>query len=270
MDLLQTIIISIIQGMIEWLPISSQGNIIILMSEVFDYNIENALKLSIILHLGTVMSASIYFRKEIIQITTNLKNYKIGYNNEINSLTTFVILSTISSSIIGLILFSSLLEIAENVFFTAIIGAGLIITGILQKTIKSDLRNTKNLSHDISIITGILQGFAVIPGISRSGITTSYLLVRKFNPSTALRLSFIMSIPAVLLANLYVLLFEGIQDLQYIELIIAIMFSCISGLISISSFIKIAQKIKFWIFSIIIGTLILIPYLFEIISQNII
>ena len=116
MDLLQTIIISIIQGIIEWLPISSQGNTIILMSEVFDYNIENALKLSIILHLGTVMSASIYFRKEIIQITTNLKNYKIGYNNEINSLTTFVILSTISSSIIGLILFSSLLEIAGNVF----------------------------------------------------------------------------------------------------------------------------------------------------------
>ena len=79
MDLLQTIIISIIQGIIEWLPISSQGNTIILMSEVFDYNIENALKLSIILHLGTVMSASIYFRKEIIQITTNLKNYRIGY-----------------------------------------------------------------------------------------------------------------------------------------------------------------------------------------------
>ena len=256
MDLLQTIIISIIQGITEWLPISSQGNIIILMSEVFDYNIKNALKLSIILHLGTVMSASIYFRKEIIQITTNLKNYRIGYNNEINSLTTFVIISTISSSIIGLILFSSLLEIAENVFFTAIIGAGLIITGILQKTIKSDLRNTKNLSHDISIITGILQGFAVIPGISRSGITTSYLLVRRFNPSTALRLSFIMSIPAVLLANLYVLFFEGIQDLQYTELIIAIMFSCISGLISISSFIKIAQKIKF----------ILIPYLLKIIS----
>ena len=166
----------------------------------------------------------------------------------------------------GIILFSSLLEVAENTFFTIIIGIGLIITGIIQKSIKSDLKNTENLKHEVSIITGILQGLAVIPGISRSGITTSYLLFKKFSPSTALRLSFIMSIPAVLLANLYVIVFEGIQDLQYIELIIAIMFSCISGLISISSFMKIAQRIKFWIFSMIVGMLLLTPYLLQIIS----
>ena len=266
MDLFQIIIISVVQGIIEWLPISSQGNIIILMSEIFDYNIENALKLSIVLHLGTVISACIYFRKEIIQVSSNFKNYKFGYNNEINSLTTFMILSTISSSVVGIILFSSLLEIAGNTFFTIIIGIGLIITGIIQKLIKSDLKNTENLKHEVSIITGILQGLAVIPGISRSGITTSYLLFMKFSPSTALRLSFIMSIPAVLLANLYVIVFEGIQDLQYIELIIAIMFSCISGLISISSFIKIAQRIKFWIFSMIVGVLLLTPYLLQIIN----
>ena len=132
------------------------------------------------------------------------------------------------------------------------------------------LKNERNLDSKVALATGILQGFAVIPGISRSGITTSYLLFRRFSPSTSLRLSFIMSIPAVLLANLFVIFVEGIQDLQFIELIIAVAFSCVSGLISISSFIKIAQKIKFWIFSIIIGTLILIPYLFEIISQNII
>ena len=118
MDLFQIIIISVVQGIIEWLPISSQGNIIILMSEIFDYNIENALKLSIVLHLGTVISACIYFRNEIIQIFSNFKNYKFGYNDEINSLTTFMILSTISSSVVGIILFSSLLEIAENTFFT--------------------------------------------------------------------------------------------------------------------------------------------------------
>jgi undecaprenyl-diphosphatase len=236
------------------------------MSEIFDYNIENALKLSMVLHLGTVISACIYFRKDIIHISSNFKNYKFGYNDEINSLTTFMILSTISSSVVGIILFSSLLEIAENTFFIIIIGIGLIITGIIQKSIKSDLKNTENLNHEVSIITGILQGLAVIPGISRSGITTSYLLFKKFSPSTALRLSFIMSIPAVLLVNLYIIVFEGIQDLQYIELIIAIMFSCISGLISISSFIKIAQRIKFWIFSMIVGVLLLTPYLLQIIS----
>tara|TARA_B100001750_G_scaffold242688_1_gene256531 strand:+ start:2083 stop:2883 length:801 start_codon:yes stop_codon:yes gene_type:complete len=265
MDLFQIIIISIIQGIIEWLPISSQGNIIILMSEVFDYSIENALKLSIILHLGTVMSACIYFRNDIIQITSNLKNYKFGYSTEVNSLTTFIILSTVSSSVIGLVVFASLLEISGSSFFPLIIGGGLIITGIIQKIIKSDLRNEKNLTHNVAIVTGILQGFAIIPGISRSGITTSYLLVRKFSPSTALRLSFIMSIPAVLVANLFVIFVEGIQNLQLIELIIAVSLSCVSGLISISSFIKIARKIRFWIFSIFVGVLLLIPYVLDII-----
>ena len=140
MDLSQIIIISIIQGIIEWLPISSQGNIIILMSEVFDYNIENALKLSIILHLGTLISACIYFRNEIFQIIVNLKDYKFGYSTETNSLTTFIILSTVSSSIVGLVIFSSLLDISGNFLFTLIIGLGLIITGIIQKTNKYDLK----------------------------------------------------------------------------------------------------------------------------------
>lgn len=266
MDLSQIIIISIIQGIIEWLPISSQGNIIILMSEVFDYNIENALKLSIILHLGTLISACIYFRNEIFQIIVNLKDYKFGYSTETNSLTTFIILSTVSSSIVGLVIFSSLLDISGNFLFTLIIGLGLIITGIIQKTIKSDLKNERNLDSKVALATGILQGFAVIPGISRSGITTSYLLFRRFSPSTSLRLSFIMSIPAVLLANLFVIFVEGIQDLQFIELIIAVAFSCVSGLISISSFIKIAQRIRFWIFSIVVGGLLLIPHILNLIS----
>tara|TARA_B100000029_G_scaffold516569_1_gene631260 strand:- start:38511 stop:39311 length:801 start_codon:yes stop_codon:yes gene_type:complete len=266
MDLSQIIIISVLQGIIEWLPISSQGNIIIIMSEVFDYNIENALKLSIILHLGTVISASIYFRNEIFHIVVNLRNYKFGHSTEYNSLTTFIILSTLSSSIIGFIIFSSLLEISGNVLFTSIIGLGLIITGIIQKTIKSDLKNERNLDNKIAIATGILQGFAAIPGISRSGITTSYLLFSRFSPSTSLKLSFMMSIPAVLAANLFILFGEGIQDLKFIELVIAVAFSCISGLISISSFMKIAQKIRFWIFSIVVGGLLLIPYLLDIVS----
>ena len=195
-----------------------------------------------------------------------MKNYKFGYTTESNSLTTFIILSTLSSSIIGLIIFSSLLEISGNFLFTLLIGLGLIITGIIQKTIKSDLKNERNLNNKVAILTGILQGFAVIPGISRSGITTSYLLFMKFSPSTSLRLSFIMSIPAVLLANLFVLFVEGIQDLQVIELIIAVAFSGISGLISISSFIKIAQKIRFWVFSIVVGVLLLTPYILNLIN----
>ena len=79
MDPLQIIGIGIMQGIIEWLPISSQGNIIILMVEFLNYNVENALKLSIVLHLGTVISACIYFRRDIFQIISNLKNYKFHH-----------------------------------------------------------------------------------------------------------------------------------------------------------------------------------------------
>ena len=179
MDPLQIIGIGIMQGIIEWLPISSQGNIIILMVEFLNYNVENALKLSIVLHLGTVISACIYFRKNILQIIINLKNYKFGYEGEINSLTTFILISTISSSIVGLVIFSNLLSIIESNIILLIIGIGLIVTGIIQRSVKSTIKTNNDLNHYVTVITGILQGLAVIPGISRSGITTSYLLLNK-------------------------------------------------------------------------------------------
>lgn len=266
MEPLQIIVIGIVQGIIEWLPISSQGNIIILMIEFLDYNIENALKLSIILHLGTVISAGIYFRKDIFQIIANIKNYKFGYEGEINALTTFILISTILSSIVGLIIFSNLMNIIETNIILLIIGSGLIVTGIIQKSIKSTIKTNNDLNHYVTIVTGILQGFAVIPGISRSGITTSYLLLNKYEPQTALKLSFVMSIPAVIIANLYLLIIEGINNIQLTEILLAVFITSIVGFFSIKSFIDIAGRIKFWVFTIIIGLLLVITEIINLIS----
>jgi undecaprenyl-diphosphatase len=266
MEPLQIIVIGIVQGIIEWLPISSQGNIIILMVEFLNYNIENALKLSIILHLGTVISAGVYFRKNIVEIIANIKNYKFGYEGEINSLTTFILISTISSSIVGLVIFSNLMNIIGSNIILLIIGSGLIVTGIIQRTVKSAIRTNNELNHYVTIITGILQGFAVIPGISRSGITTSYLLLNKYEPQTALRLSFIMSIPAVIIANLYLLIIEGINNIQLTEILLAVFVTSIIGFLSIRSFINIAGKIKFWLFTIIIGLLLVGTEIINLIS----
>ena len=266
MDPLQIIGIGIMQGIKEWLPISSQGNIIILMVEFLNYNVENALKLSIVLHLGTVISACIYFRKNILQIIINLKNYKFGYEGEINSLTTFILISTISSSIVGLVIFSNLLNIIESNIILLINRIGLIVTGIIQRSVKSTIKTNNDLNHYVTVITGILQGFAVIPGISRSGITTSYLLLNKYEPQTALRLSFIMSIPAVIIANLYLLIIEGINNIQLTEILLAIFITSIVGFLSLKSFIGIAGKIKFWIFTISVGILIVIPEIINLVS----
>ena len=266
MELLQIIFIGIIQGITEWLPISSQGNTIILMVEFLDYNVENALKLSIVLHLGTVISACIYFRRDIFQIISNLKNYKFGYEGEINSLTTFILISTISSSIVGLVIFSNLMNIIESNIVLLIIGIGLIVTGIIQRSVKSTIKTNNDLNHYVTIVTGILQGFAVIPGISRSGITTSYLLLNKYEPQTALRLSFIMSIPAVIIANLYLLIIEGIHNIQPTEILLSVFITSIVGFLSIKSFIGIAGKIKFWLFTITIGLLLFTTEIINLIS----
>lgn len=251
----ESIVLGIVQGIFEWLPISSQGNLVLLMVGVFKIGAIQALKYSIFLHIGTLLAVIVYFYKDIVRIIKQWKKEK--------ELISFLIVSTIITGIIGY----PLLKLITNFSFRGelllgLIGLSLIFTGLFQKTAHKQRKYEKRkLTIKHSIILGIVQGLAVIPGISRSGITVSVFLLKKYNPRQALYLSFLMSIPIIFIGSIFLPIIDGFPKLPVGNLIAGLVFSFIFGLITIRILLKLAQKIKFWLFCVIIGFLAFLPLL---------
>lgn len=259
---LDAALFGIIQGIFEWLPVSSQGNLVILMVSMFGFSPSEALSYSIFLHTGTLLAALVYFRLDILRLFRSLKGYRPGYSSE-GSLLTFLILSTVVTGIIGLpiFLYIKTAPIAGEMFI-ALVGIALILTGVIQKFARRPVKGGGNLNLKDTIILGIAQGLSVIPGISRSGITVSSFLFRKYSSEDAIRFSFLMSIPAVLAAEIGLALLGGLPPVGIEKISIGILFSFVFGVLTIHALIRAAQRIPFWIFCIVIGLIALIPLVF--------
>lgn len=256
MELFQIIILGAIQGIFEWLPISSEGITAIIMSRFLGQGFVDAVKFSVWLHLGTLLAATIYFRKDIFGIIHNIPYYfeDTGNTEDYSGLTTFLVLATVISGVVGAPLFF-LMEKFKFQYFMIFIGSLLILNGLLQRFVKK--RNIINrVKIKDSIFAGVLQGFSILPGLSRSGLTTSVLLLRNYNAKTALRVSFLMSIPAVLAANIGLIVMNKI----YFDLYswIGVLVSFIFGLMAISLLVKIAGRFNFGSFCIFGGILSII------------
>lgn len=240
MDLIQAVILGLLQGITEWLPISSQGNVIIAGIELFGITAEKAFSYSVLLHAGTMLSALIYFRKEIKEII-ELKE---------KNLLKFLFIAVLSTAITAIPIYFLIKQIAVNsMYLTLLIGVMLLITGFLQWKTKKEKKVEENSKN--AFFLGLGQGFSVLPGISRSGITTSVLLFEGFTPEKAFKLSFLLSIPSVLIAELLFGVVEGIEF--EVNLLISILVAFVAGYFSIKYLIKIAKKINFSYFCLILG-----------------
>lgn len=254
MELLEAIIMGIIQGIFEWLPVSSEGINSIVLLNFFNKSFTEAIYLSIWLHLGTMLSAMVFFRKTIYRLIKNLPKYRFNNNPE-NKLTSFIFLTTLISGILGGTFLLLGVEKLNLPYYYAmlLIGGALIITGFLQLFANNENKIKSGLKVKDSFSLGILQGFSVLPGISRSGITVSTLLLKNYSVEKSLKLSFILSIPLVFGAELGILLLEKVQFNIYS--LVSIFVAFIVGLISINLFINFAKKINFGIICLIIGVL---------------
>jgi undecaprenyl-diphosphatase len=251
-----------IQGITEWLPISSEGISSLVMINFFKKSASEAIPTAIWLHSGTLLAALVYFRKEVIEILRNLPGYvkNVRKPSPTNKLTSFLMIATFFSAAIGapMMLFSLDKLSFRGDIATAAIGFFLIITGALQ-FLGSRKKFIKNILIKDSVLVGIVQAFAVLPGLSRSGLTTAALLFRKYTAKQALKLSFLMSIPLVFVAEV------GLGLLKMIEFdvysLAAVLISFVSGLLTISLLIRAAEKINFGYFCLSLGILSFIPLL---------
>ncbi len=257
----KVILLGILQGVLEWLPISSQGNLVLVMIYLLGIDQAEALNLSVYLHIGTFFAALTYFRYDFLTLAKNLPSYRFQFGNGVNSLVSFLLFSSILSGFVGYFIIR-LAEISLSVgeYFTGMMGVALLVTGVLQKySTKTGRREIEDVKPSDTFLLGIAQGFSAFPGISRSGITIFALLLRKFKNEAAIKLSFLMSVPAVIGAGLGLGLGRSFVSVGTIGLLVGCLSSFLTGLPSIRIMMKTAQKVNFWSFCVFIGSLALLP-----------
>ncbi len=191
---MSSIIIAIIQGMTEWLPISSSGHIL-LFEKMLGYS--GGLDFEIALHFGTLMAVFLYFRKEIINISRDF--FSLKWKTENGKLGVFLALGTIPAAILGFL--------ASNYFDSVLsdfilLGMGFLVTGVLLLIVGFTNGSGKGkLNWKKSLIIGSAQAVAILPSISRSGSTIASGVLLGLDEKKAMRFSFLLSIPAILGAS---------------------------------------------------------------------
>ena len=242
--MLEYIILGLIQGLLEWIPVSSEGFLVLAGS---GFGFDNLIQLALWLHLGTLFSAAVYFREDLFRIVR-------GKDKE---LLHFLINSTAFTAITGIPLYLVLKSSVFNgVWILALTGIGLIFTGWILGKKKEHLGvSTLNKKHAIKV--GLLQGLSIIPGVSRSGLTVFGLVAQNYDQETALKVSFLMSIPVVLAGNVFLQLSGFGFQLEYLIGLIA---AFLIGLATIHTLLKVSQKISFKWFCWFFGALALVGF----------
>jgi undecaprenyl-diphosphatase len=267
MDIIQGLIMGAVQGVAEWLPISSEGICTLILVNFFHTGFQQAVYQSIWLHAGTLCAALAYYRREVRDLSKHLPAYFRDICNSFilppgDTINYLIIATGVSCALGGPLLLFGIDQIQlPGAIASALIGILLIITGIVQKL--AQRRGPANPERTVgwkeSLVTGIAQGFSVLPGVSRSGMTISTLLFFRCSGAQALKLSFLLSIPAVFIAELAILITGkvrlGAGDIA------SIISSFAVGLLSIYLVMKLSAKIPFWAFCIVFGLLSLVPWL---------
>ena len=253
MEILSVIILGFIQGIAEFLPISSSAHLII-FRDVFGIgagmsaNME--LSFDIALHLGTLLAIGIYFFKDFIRMIQ--KGFTKGVKDKDGKILWYLIAATIPAAIVG-VLFEDIIEEAIRTNYL-LIAAALAIMGIIiyaaDKYSKST-KDVKKMTLKDAIIVGCSQVFALIPGFSRSGTTIAAGRLLGLDRESAAKFSFFLSAPVVLGAVVLQLLKGSVWNIIIANLgtfVIGILVSFIIGLLCIKYLLKYLQKHNFKIF----------------------
>ena len=272
MSLIESIILGIIQGITEFLPISSTGHLTLagkLMGLISEEHPEHWTSFIAVIQLGTMISILVYFWKDLWNIFTEFlrdnlqKRVKYSEQSTNSKLGWMIILGTIPIVIIGL-LFKDMIEgaLTKNLY---VISGSLILLAIIlavaEKTAKFK-KDIKDVTVLDSILIGIAQAVALIPGSSRSGTTITGGLFLGLKRDVAARFSFLLSVPAILASGMLQLK-ESIGFINYdlaVNLIVATLVSGISGYLAIDFLLKFLKKHTTFVFifyRIALGVLIL-------------
>jgi len=254
MEILKIIVLGLIQGLTEFLPISSSGHLVI-TQKLFGIK-ENQLLISVLLHFGTLIPVLIIFWQDIKEI--------LIFKKEKRHFIFLIIIASIPTALMGIFFEDFFESLFASTTSTALM---LIVTGfilLIGDRIASHDKEITNFKWLNAVLVGIAQGMAIIPGISRSGSTITASLVQGLKKEDAARFSFILSIPVIGGAGLLKVgdaFSQGVSNFNTLAIVLGMISAVISGYIAIKYFIYILKSKKLIYFSYylwIIGVIILL------------
>jgi undecaprenyl-diphosphatase len=255
MDLLKIIILGIVQGLTEFLPVSSSGHLVI-FQKLFNINAE-ALTLEVFLHFGTLVAVVIAYWEDVVDIITFKPAYrKFSY---------YILLGSVPAGVIGALYQDQIQTAFKSI---KVVGFMLLITGVLlwlSDRIENQSRAKEDMTIIDSLVIGCAQAFAILPGVSRSGSTIVAGLFKGLNRKLAAKYSFLLSIPVIggaTLLQVADLLKEGFGEFGPLELASGTLAAAISGYFAIKLLVKLVNQEGLSVFAYYCWTLALVIILF--------
>ncbi|MGN0680826.1 MAG: undecaprenyl-diphosphate phosphatase [Candidatus Fimisoma sp.] len=260
MSYFEAIILGLVQGLAEFLPISSSGHLA-LLQQWFGIQEDKVLLFAVLLHVGTLISVFIVYWRDIAELIVELfltiKDLCTGkglrlQERPVRKLGIMIIVATIPTGIIG-ILFNDLFDSLYNSIIP--IGIGLIITGfllVMAERMGASNRGIEQMNFRNALFIGTVQGIAICPGISRSGSTLFGSLICNLDRKFAVKFVFLISIPSILgsaVMEAPAALESGFDMAQLGPVLVGMIVAAVSGLIAIKTMIKIVSDKKLNYFS---------------------
>jgi len=239
-DFLGALLLGIVQGVTEWLPVSSSGHLVLFQQFL---GLDAGVSFDIMLHLSTLCVVLLAFRKDLCAVLLAL--IRRDFESKEGRMGLFIIIASIVGGAVAL-LFER--YIAFMFRSTLVVGCALFIMGFILLSSKIE-RPRSALDGRRAAFIGIAQGFTVVPGISRSGTTVTASLLSGIEREEAVRFSFLLSIPAIAGASLYALRDAPSLSMEPLPLAAGMLASFIVGYLALKWLIRLIMKKRFWMFS---------------------
>jgi undecaprenyl-diphosphatase len=278
--LVVALVVGILQGLFEWLPISSEGNVALYLTAVEGLPPETATRFSLFLHAGTALAAAAYYRRDLRVLLAGvpgwLRSLPPGAGDRgmtdggvpvhdgpdpaaARPELSFLVVATLASGAVGIAAYAALEAVVSQLAggaFVVAVGVLLIAVGVLQRVAASvGLGDRQDPTAADAVLVGALQGLAILPGVSRSGTTVSALLLRGYAAPAAFRLSFLLSIPAALGAAALVFLDVGVPAIAPAAALGALAASAVVGYLTVDALVRAARRLPFWAVCVALGAL---------------
>ena len=260
MSYFEAVILGLVQGLAEFLPISSSGHLA-LLQQAFGVSEDKVLLFAVLLHVGTLISVFIVYWKDIwaliVELCLTIKDLCTGKGlrlaeRPVRKLGVMIIVATIPTAVIGLV-FS---DFFDSLYTSVIpIGVGLIITGfllVLAEKMGEGNRGIQQMNFRNAIFIGLVQGVAICPGISRSGSTLFGSLICNLDRKFAVKFVFLISIPSILgsaVLETPAAIEAGVTAAELGPILVGMLVAAVSGLVAIKTMIKIVSDKKLSYFS---------------------
>jgi undecaprenyl-diphosphatase len=245
-SLTEAIILSVIQGITEWFPVSSSGHLA-LMQQFFGFQ---NLSYDVFLHFAGIFAVLFVFKREVLKL--------LSFNRGSLKYICLLIIALIPAGLAGFLLSDWIENLFSNMTY---LGIFFIVSGLVVYSSKFSIEIKSDINNKDAWFIGLLQALAILPGISRSGMTISAGLFKGISKRAAIRFSFLMSIPLILGASVLKTKDLIVSNIDISILIISFIITFLVSLITIKLLIRIIKSDKFYLFgiyNILLGIVVLI------------